>query len=117
MPRMLKNAVIVGAAALLVTGALTSPASAATVISMSGGYGEVNNARQHVFVCDTKANNRGVRIEYYHGTGIWDAVGDANGSASGCGSRDAWDGIYSIRMCESDTGGGNDVCTSWRNVP
>lgn len=82
-----------------------------------GGYGYIAPSHQWVQVCDTDANNRGVRVEYTldRPPGGPYIIGDANGSKPPCNDRHVGtDEIVSFRVCSSWTGGGGDRCTRWK---
>ena len=80
-----------------------------------GGYGHISASHQNIVVCDTKANNRGIRMEWTadDATGNVYITADANGSADGCGTANT--GTYrvtSYKVCSSETGGGKDKCSA-----
>ncbi|MEU9413470.1 hypothetical protein AB0E08_48355 [Streptomyces sp. NPDC048281] len=94
-----------------------SPASAATAVALHDwGAGAVSTDLYGVSACDNKADNRGIRTEYITSNGGRDLVGDANGSASGCGSESSYNGypIVQLRVCARNASTGVDIeCTSW----
>ena len=110
MRKFAKRALAIGAT-IAAVGLYSTPAQAHfTYSSYSGNQGQVNGNHNYLTVCDLQADNRGVRIEYRTNRGGSDHVGDANGSASGCGSENTYDGglVTSWRMCEASS------CESWR---
>lgn len=110
MRTLTKRVLTIGAAAIAV-GLYSTPAQAHfTYSSYSGNQGQVNGSHDYLTVCDLQADNRGVRIEYRTSRGGSDHVGDANGSASGCGSEYTYDGgvVTQWRMCEATS------CEGWR---
>lgn len=91
----------------------TSPAlSHSTSSSVPGGYGGVQNSHTSVYACDTSANGWGVRTYYRLRSGSNSHVGDANGSAAGCGSRAVTttsNPVVSYQVCTGPDGF-NSVC-------
>ena len=51
------------------------------------GHGGVHTGHTYVYACDDSADGWGVRTYYWLSSGGVGAVGDANGSAGGCGGR------------------------------
>ncbi|MFF3210753.1 hypothetical protein ACFYYB_08805 [Streptomyces sp. NPDC002886] len=94
-----------------------TPASAAWGLQLNDwGAGAVSDDRYGVSACDGKADNRGIRTEYVTSNGGFDHVGDANGSAGGCGSERSFDGypISAFRVCARNSSTGQDLgCTNW----
>ena len=124
--RMLRNLAYGAAlAAALVLAAATSASANQAGVRAGGqdrGYGGVNNHGRHVYACDTKADNWGVRTHYVYlvagsSTEHSDTVGDGNGSSSGCGIRDLPSDLHAIRfnVC-SGVNGADTGCTGWINV-
>lgn len=64
-------------------------------------------------VCDMEQDGHGVYGEFT-ANNVTHHVGDANGSASGCGSKTI-PAVNSFRICE-DTWGA-DTCSPWKKVP
>jgi hypothetical protein len=91
----------------------TSAFAHATEFRITGkAYGVVNSVHTTVEACDLAADGLGVRMEYTLRNGYRDAVGDANGSDSGCGKRTVGTSsnpVYSARLCLS-----NNSCTSYQ---
>ncbi|WP_203994633.1 hypothetical protein [Sphaerisporangium rufum] len=96
-----------------------APASAADVTVVTyinglvAGSGKSYNYSTMVQACDVRADNLGVRTEYVTALGLEDSVGDANGSADGCGSERPADGasIDKLRVC---AGSGTAHCSPWK---
>lgn len=98
---------------------MSESAMATTIIPLSGqGYGRVETGGTFVYACDTSANNWGVRTQYVTNRGASDIVGDANGSASGCGGETPTGGGYIVRarVC-AGVNGANTTCTPWYYYP
>jgi hypothetical protein len=123
MPR---KAVVSGAltAGLMLITAVTASANQAGVRAggQDRGYGGVNNHGRHVYACDTKGDNWGVRTHYVYlvsGSSAEhsDTVGDGNGSSSGCGIRDLPTDLHAIRfnVC-AGVSGADTGCTGWITV-
>jgi hypothetical protein len=104
------SAVAVGAALAVLL--LAAPASAHYVsVTHGSDEGWVSSNHWTIGACDREADGNGVRTEYRTGGGGFDHVGDANGSAAGCGSEIVYDLTYvtAIRVCEANSG-----CSAWR---
>ncbi|MEV0736682.1 PLP-dependent transferase [Streptomyces sp. NPDC050549] len=117
--RKAKHGLLTTGAACAELGLMTESASAYSAIVLSGrGYGVVTTGGTYVYACDTKADNWGVRTEYYTSRGVTDIVVDANGSASGCGGESPTGGghIVRARVC-AGVSGANASCTSWYYYP
>jgi hypothetical protein len=80
--------------------------------SITHGSDEAFTDATHLVItaCDREADGNGVRAEYedWVTTNIYH-VGDANGSAAGCGSElsDSGYEIYRFRVCEANS------CSRW----
>lgn len=74
----------------------------------------ISSGHLTIGVCDYLADGLGARAEYKTSAGGSDYVGDANGSASGCGSESSYDGstITQFRACVRDSDG-HSSCTGW----
>jgi hypothetical protein len=105
----------------VVIGALTtatSPAMAhATSMDLPGrGYGIIsttNGSHTYVGACDKNADGWGVRTYYWLRSGGTGAVGDANGSATGCGGRSVTttsNPVVYYQVCAGPNGS-DSVCT------
>src|SRR5262249_11439204 len=109
-------AAFVGAAAVLLVPA-TAQAHMITISAPGGGgNGGVGTFHDAAFACDTSADGLGIRTRYFTSRGIQDFVGDANGSAAGCGAEAAFGGgtIVSFQVCKGS--GTSEVCTGPRTV-
>jgi hypothetical protein len=75
-------------------------------LSGSRGYGGWNSSHTEVWACDTRADGWGVRTWYRTSNGVIDHVGDANGSAGGCGRESAAGGgtIVEAQVCTGRNG-------------
>ncbi|MBW4721565.1 hypothetical protein [Saccharothrix obliqua] len=109
-----------GMAALAVLGALalTAPTASAADVTQylddGRGYGHVLGNK--VEACDTKADDRGVFVEYRWpgGQGV---VRDENGSSGGCGTTYAPSTVTSFHVCLRRPGSGDvDYCKPWWDV-
>jgi len=107
---------------IVLVGAFTTATSLvmahSTSRSLSGrGYGIVNSSHTYVTACDNRADGWGVRTIYRLRSGVNGLVGDANGSAAGCGSRSVTTSsnpVVSYRVCAGPSGTGeNSECTAW----
>ncbi len=110
------------AAAIGGVATLLSPAAAFAASSDIGyGYGGINNGGYHVYACDTKADNWGVRVHYKYknssGKEVTATVGDANGSSSGCGIKDLPSGVpaYKYNVC-AGVSGADSACSGWKSA-
>ncbi|MCI4062746.1 hypothetical protein MRQ36_09245 [Micromonospora sp. R77] len=73
------------------------------------GNAQVEADHLYVKACDFSADGVGIRAEYKTTSGVTDMVGDANGSASGCGREHTPSGfVSSYRVCDS-----TNRCSSW----
>jgi hypothetical protein len=110
------------AVALLAAGAgafaVASPAFADWCQSVpnSRGYGCVEDARHWAYVCDTRADNWGVRIYVRTNAGYWYSAGDGNGSASGCGGRHTTGAWYDQYYTAIQTCSGENGANTWRSA-
>lgn len=77
-------AVLIGALAISASPAMAHPTSSTLV---GRGHGGVHTGHTYVYACDDRADGWGVRVYYWLRSGGTGAVGDANGSAAGCGGR------------------------------
>ncbi|MEU8384760.1 hypothetical protein [Streptosporangium sp. NPDC048865] len=114
-----KRVMAVGTVSSLVMLGMTGPAQADShTHSNSWGSGSVQNLHRGVVVCDKNSNNRGLRIEYKYGPNNASSGhrGDSDGNNGLCKSATTSEAINEFRICESDTGGGNDRCTNWENI-
>ncbi len=77
------------------------------------GHGGVKSSHTRAYACDTLADNRGVRTWYWTAAGGLYAVGDANGSKSGCGEESSRDGstITAYQVC-AGVNGADTYCTA-----
>ncbi|WP_158851386.1 hypothetical protein [Saccharothrix deserti] len=107
-----KSFVVAGASVIAALLVVATPASAHRE-SITHGSDEAFTDSTHLVItaCDREADGNGVRAEYetWSTTRIF-SVGDANGSASGCGSELSENGyeIYRFRVCEANVG-----CSRW----
>lgn len=80
----------------------------------SCGYGQVRDNHETVDACDTRADGFGLYTRYRLLNGTEGKVGDANGSASGCGvGRPGTYGsnpVVAIKVCKDML---IDRCTDW----
>ncbi|GAA2669339.1 hypothetical protein LV78_004213 [Actinosynnema pretiosum] len=118
MVKFARKAAAVAAGTVLMLAASTHAASAAEhgqTPPDGGGSGYVSHTHQYLRVCDTSANDRGVRIEYtVGGSGTVYKLGDSNGAKKGCGTRSVGPReVISFRVCSSKTGGGDSKCRAW----
>jgi hypothetical protein len=112
-------------AGLMLFTAMTASANQAGVRGggQERGYGGVNNSGRHVYACDTKKDNWGVRTRFVYvvrGSSAEhsDVVGDGNGGASnGCGIRDLPSDLHAVRfkVC-TGVNGADTECTGWIEV-
>ncbi|MEU3651130.1 hypothetical protein AB0E59_47775 [Lentzea sp. NPDC034063] len=120
---MKKAAVVVFAGALMFATATAASANQAgvRVDGKERGYGGVNNHGNHVYACDTRSDNWGVRTRFVYvvsGGGQYeDVVGDGNGSTTGCGVRDLPLALTAVRfnVC-AGVSGADTGCTGWIEV-
>lgn len=106
------------ALAALVLGILPAlPASAHSVSKEVGtqglrrGTGYIDSVHGYIEVCDTLADNWGVRIHYLTSTGGSGLKGDANGSAGGCGSLQlAWPEHFTFATLCTGVNGADTAC-------
>jgi hypothetical protein len=84
------------------------------------GWASVDAGRRGLTVCDTRANARGVRLEFtVDGQEGVQSIRDGNGSYSPCESTRTGSPITATRVCESgppatsETGTGPEVCSEW----
>lgn len=110
------GAVTAAATALLLWTANTAQAESRSYLVNSRGNGGVYDSGS-VFACDTKAEDWGVRTRYWTSNGVYDYVGDANGSSSGCGSESPAGGgrVTSYKVC-AGVSGLDTTCTGWVNL-
>jgi hypothetical protein len=79
------------------------------------GYGQVRDSHQIIDACDTYKDGQGLYVKYTLMGGDEGKVGDANGSAAGCGIRRVGSATYPIvrfNVC-SDVAVYPDKCTGW----
>jgi len=79
------------------------------------GYGQVRDSHQIIDACDTFKDGQGLYVKYTLMGGNEGKVGDANGSAAGCGIRrvgSASAPIVRFNVC-SDVALYPDACTGW----
>jgi hypothetical protein len=99
----------IGAISASLTLLTAGAAQAATLyLPDNRGYG-YNDGSYRVVACDTRADNWGVRTYYGMANGHYDLVGDANGSASGCGAESTPSPVVWIRVC-AGVNGADTVC-------
>ncbi|WP_436761446.1 hypothetical protein [Streptosporangium sp. V21-05] len=106
----------VAALGMLFSAAPASAADVTVVVYVNGakaGSGTSYSNSTMVRACDVRADNLGIRTEYITAKGLRDSVGDANGSADGCGSERPADGgsIDQLRVC---AGSGTANCSPWQ---
>jgi hypothetical protein len=110
-----RSALVTGLSVAAMLVAAAAPALAHRENAPPHGSDEAFVDANHLAItaCDREADGHGVRAEYY----TWGSqntlrsVGDANGSASGCGtelSEDGWE-IKQFRVCEETEG-----CKGWK---
>jgi hypothetical protein len=79
------------------------------------GYGQVRDHHQIIDACDTYKDGHGVYVKYTLMGGNEGKVGDANGSAAGCGIRRVGSASYPVvrlNVCV-DIELRPDSCTGW----
>jgi hypothetical protein len=99
-------------AAMLVASAAPAMAHRETAPKHGSDEAFVDATHLAITACDREDDGNGVRAEYYTfgSPNTLRSVGDANGSASGCGtelSEDLWE-IQRFRVCEATKG-----CADW----
>jgi hypothetical protein len=109
-------AVVASVAATTVLVAASPAAAASITISSLGfelGKGYVVSAGRLYSACDLRADGNGIRTEVRLSNGFSDSVGDANGSASGCGEEHPAGQAYvtSFRVCAATS-----YCSAWKDV-
>jgi hypothetical protein len=120
--RMTQRGLLVVGAACASLALMSGNASATTYLDLPGtptrGYGVIGTGGTYAAACDMLADNWGVRTQYTTSNGVTDIVGDANGSAAGCGSESPTGGGYIVRArtCAGENGAGT-ICTPWRSGP
>jgi hypothetical protein len=80
------------------------------------GYGQVRDHHQIIDACDTYKDGLGLYVKYTLMGGDEGKVGDANGSAAGCGIRRVGSATYPIvrfNVCV-DVPLEPDMCTGWK---
>ncbi|MER7186478.1 hypothetical protein ABT404_44655 [Streptomyces hyaluromycini] len=102
--RAMRGLLVAGAATVsLVLTAQT--AMAATTITLAGrGKATVNTGGLHISVCDTHADNWGVRLHYVLQNGTSGTAGDGDGSGGTCGTRDFSSSVAKIQLCAGVSG-------------
>jgi hypothetical protein len=75
--------------------------------------GRVFQGHRMVEACDTNADGDGVRTWYVTSNGHTDFVGDANGSAAGCGRESPADGGTVVRFKVCAGAIGHEQCSGW----
>jgi hypothetical protein len=79
------------------------------------GYGQVRDHHQIIDACDTRKDGHGLYVKYTLMGGSEGKVGDANGSAAGCGIRRVGTAsvpIVRFNVC-IDVPLVTDSCTGW----
>lgn len=80
------------------------------------GYGGIRSDHLTAYACDTKADGWGVRTRvWFRATNSYATVGDANGSSSGCGSRNWGTVPAEFQVCTGPSGA-DYYCTGWWSV-
>jgi hypothetical protein len=69
----------------------------------------MEDALHWAYVCDTNADNWGVRIHVLNDGGTWNTAGDGNGKKDGCGGRHVTGGpgddyYIAIQTCTGENG-------------
>ncbi|MFC4504902.1 MULTISPECIES: hypothetical protein [Streptomyces] len=114
-----KRGLLVAGAACASLALMSGSASATTYLDIPGrGYGVISTGGTFAGACDMFADNWGVRTQYTTSNGVTDIVGDANGSAAGCGGEAPTGGGYIVRArtCAGVNGAGTS-CTAWDTYP
>jgi hypothetical protein len=110
--RLIKSAVITAFVGLLAI-PFAPPANADASITHGSDIAYTQYLNDDIItVCDREADNHGVYAEYYLSDGSSHEVGDANGSASGCGQHNWTQSPYwvtAFRVCETTEG-----CSIWK---
>lgn len=112
-----RGIVAVGMTAALLTAQAPSQASAhSDSIAIVGFTGELrgtvwwSNNHRSIEVCDRKADNEGIYVEFYDSNGGYHRLDDENGAASPC-YDDTTPGLSRITDLRGVWGGGTD--TGW----
>jgi len=106
------------ATAITVSLALPAAASAhrtVTNINLGVGYGfvEVNSNHKIIWICDARADNYGVWVEYYDATGYHTAV-DPDGKGGNCGAGYSDGEGNTVRSFNGHSRAPGDPNTGWR---
>lgn len=109
---LVRVAAVTGTIVALV-GATALPAMAVEQTLRMGniqfGHGGVGQSGYLLYACDDRADGEGIRTEVILNSGYTDYVSDANGSQSGCSSKNTSGQYYAreYRVCMPS------VCTGW----
>ena len=108
------TAVIASTTALVLLSA--APAFAVKVQAKQGSdYASLETDDYWVEVCDMENDGNGVYAQFSDTGGGWETVGDANGSAGGCGNDYVDFRVDRFKVCESDLL--QDSCSAWKPIP
>ncbi|MEU7904742.1 hypothetical protein [Actinoplanes sp. NPDC049118] len=127
MKRITKRIAVTGFAVAAIVAATGSPAFAHDIreygpygcgtVPGSCGYGQVRDQHEIIDACDTKADGKGLEVNYELRNGSFGTVKDPNGSASGCGIKrvGSTSKIAKFQVCGYPLGSGR-FCTTWKDA-
>ncbi|MFI9382160.1 hypothetical protein [Kutzneria sp. NPDC052558] len=107
--------------ALACAAAVAAPANASPnsltlkVDNVQLGHGGDTTGATYIYACDDRADGLGVRMHYLLRNGAGGTVGDANGSAAGCGGRtvtSASNPAVEMELC-AGVNSADTYCTGW----
>ncbi len=110
-----KAVIAAGLGVILAIGVLPGVAHASEVSCVDEGLDRAcatnfTSGGSYIVVCDHEADGNGVYAEFMAWGGAVTTIADANGSASGCGSKNWGSKVLRIRICEDDWG--SDTCVT-----